>query len=249
MSRTRRFLQKKALENIPSPALDLVGKAVVEGVDQAVDRRWNSALDRAAKAEGDTVEERVRSVVKAFRREVSALGAVTGAVAAAPGLGTASAASALIADMGWFTMRATDLIMTVGAVHGYVESTPEQRRSWVLAVLAFGEEASDRFLELAAEMDGQVIAGEHVGQVVTSVVGSDAVTIDALRRINAELAAHVLTRYGSRRSLLAVGKLLPFGIGAAVGGSTNYAMGRLISGHASRFFAAATAHDVAELDS
>jgi hypothetical protein len=141
-------------------------------------------------------------------------------------------------------MRATDLIMTIGAVHGYVGSTPEQRRAWVLAVLAFGEEASDRFLELAAEVDEQAVAGEQVGQVVTSVVGSDAVTLDALRRINTELAGRVLAKYGSRRSLLAVGKLLPFGIGAAVGGGTNYAMARLISGHAGEFFRAAGSSDM-----
>ena len=79
MSRTKKYLQRKAIERIPSPALDLVGKAVLQGVDKAVDERWDRALRVAAEAEGETVDERVRSISRRFRRELSTLGAASGA--------------------------------------------------------------------------------------------------------------------------------------------------------------------------
>ena len=62
------------------------------------------------------------------------------------------------------------------------------------------------------------------------------VTIDALRRINAALVAQVLRKWGARRGAATLGKLLPFGIGAAVGGSANYLLLRELSKQADDFF-------------
>lgn len=237
MSRTKRYIQRKAIERIPNPALDAVGKAVLVAVDKAVEDRWERAVRVAEEAEGDTFDERLRSINKTFRRELSAMGAASGAVAAAPGLGTAAAASALAADLGWFAMRATDLIMTVGAVHGHTESTAEERRAWVLSVLAFGEDAANQFSALLADIDaGSLVGGERVSARLAGLAGGDAAKLDALRRINASLATSVVTKYGSRRSIVAVGKLLPFGIGAIIGGTANYGLIRVVGSQADRFF-------------
>ncbi len=217
--------------------MDMVGKAVLKAVDKAVEERWDRALKLAAAAEGDTAEDRIKSVSKQFRRELTALGAASGAVAAAPGLGTATAASALIADLGWFAMRSTDLVMAIGAVQGHTNSTAEERRAWVLAVLAFGEDAATQFETLVRDLDAKsAVGGEKVSARLASLAGTDVATLDALRRINATLASQVIAKYGSRRSVLAVGKLLPFGIGAVVGGSANYALTRAVGGQAAKFF-------------
>jgi hypothetical protein len=242
VSRTKNYLQKKAVERIPAPAMNLVGKAVLQAVDAAVEQRWDRALRAAEEAEGDTVDAKVRSISKGFRRELSMMGAATGAVAAAPGLGTGAAASALIADLGWFAMRSTDLVMAIGAANGYTDSTPDERRAWVLSVLAFGEEAADRFLSLLDDFDngsgpGAVVSADRVSGRLAGLAGGDVATLDALRRVNTSLATTVITKFGSRRSLLAVGKLLPFGVGAVVGGSANYGLTRVVGSHASRFFA------------
>lgn len=243
MSRTKRYLQRRAVERMPSPVLDLVGKAVLKAVDRAVDERWDRARQMAAEAEGVTVEQRTRSIAKRFRRELAAAGAASGAVAAAPGIGTGAAAGALVADLGWFAMRATDLIMAYGAAQGHLDSTPEERRAWVLSILAFGERAADEFAELLTEVDsgvtiaGVTIGGERVSARLAGLAGSDAATLDALRRVNTSLASTVVSRYGSRRTVLAVGKLLPFGVGAVVGGTANYTLIRVIGSQARKFFA------------
>ena len=247
MSKMTDYLQRKALEKAPGPALDAVGKIVLKAVDTAVERRWDDALEIAAEAEGDSVDEKVKSIISRFKKELTAVGAATGAVAAAPAIGTAAAASALAADMAWFGMRATDLIMAIGAVNGHVESTPEERRAWVLAVLAFGEESAQQFTSLVRELNDSDGAGAGAGNIVqpatdslsdkaAGLLGGDALTLEALRRINTNLASQVATKYGTRRSALAIGKLLPFGIGAVVGGTANYSFVRVVGKQSARFF-------------
>lgn len=241
VSKTKNYLQRKAVERIPAPAMNLVGKAVLQAVDTAVEQRWDRALRMASEAEGETAEQRVRSISKRFRRELSMMGAATGAVAATPGLGTGAAASALIADLGWFAMRSTDLVMTIGAAYGYTDSTADERRAWVLSVLAFGEEAANKFVTLFDEFDdgngtGAMISSDRVTGRLAGLAGGDVATLDALRRVNTSLATTVITKFGSRRSLLAVGKLLPFGVGAVVGGSANYALIRVVGTQSNRFF-------------
>ena len=81
--------------------------------------------------------------------------------------------------------------------------------------------------------DGKAI--EIAGEAIGGGAGQMA-TIDALRRINSQLVAQVLKKWGTRRGAATVGKLLPFGIGAAVGGSANYVMLREFSKQANRFF-------------
>ena len=224
--------------------MNLIGKAVLQAVDKAVEQRWDRALRLAEQAEGETVEQRVKSVSRRFRRELTAMGAASGAVAATPGLGTSAAASALIADLGWFAMRSTDLVMTIGAVYGYTDSTVDERRAWVLSVLAFGEEAADRFVGLLDEVGGSkdnalvAVGGEQLTARLAGLAGGDAATLDALKRINTSLATTVISRYGSRRSVLAVGKLLPFGVGAAFGATANYGLIRVVGTQSQRFFTA-----------
>ncbi|MEM9614138.1 MAG: EcsC family protein [Actinomycetota bacterium] len=231
------YVQRKALERLPAPVLDAAGKAVLKAVDSAVEQRWEDALERAANAAGETIDERVKSVHKSFSRELTGIGAATGAAAAFPGLGTASAVSILAGEVGWFAFRATDLVMTLGAVYGHTDATVEERRAWVLSVLAFGDKAAEEFAVLlqGVSRDTAIRSGK-VGAVVAGMLQGDVATVDALRRINTTLAAQVMSRYGSRKGIAFIGKLLPFGVGAVVGGGANWALTRALSHQTRKFF-------------
>lgn len=223
--------------HLPSPLLGVVGKAILKGVDVAVEQRWERAVERAAEAEGDTLDDRLRSVSRRFRHELTSLGAATGAAAAVPGIGTTGALSMMAAEVGWFALRATDLIMTIGAVYGRIESSPEERRAWVLSVLAFGEQAAEEFAQLLHGLDrDSTIRGGQVGAAMVGVLQGDVATVDALRRVNSALAAKVAGKYGFRRGPAVIGKLIPFGIGAVIGGSANWALSRALSAQARKFF-------------
>lgn len=237
MGTVRNYVQSKALGRVPTPVLDTVGKALIKGIDLAVDQRWEAALDRAAEAEGLTMDDRISSVAKSFRRELTSVGAASGAVAAVPGLGTASALGVLGAEVVWFSFRAADVIMTIGALHGRTDATPEERRAWVLAVMAYGENAADEFAALVNEIDPSALARSGAaGAVLAGLLQGDTATVEMLRRVNSTLVSRVATRYGSRRGIVAMGRLLPFGVGAAVGGGANYALSRSMVKQTTRFF-------------
>lgn len=208
---------------IPVPD-QVVGRAVRSGVDRAVTTRWDAAVRRAAETDGP-VEDRVEVVRDSFTRELAMVGAASGGVAALPGAGTATAIATVSADIGWYSMRLADLIMTIAAIHGHERAELEERRTWVLSVLAFGDAAASG-IDRAATDAGATLATRQLG-------GVSAAT---LRMVNRKLTARLVTRFGARRGAATLGRLLPFGIGAAIGAGGNSFGVHAVSRHADRFF-------------
>ena len=205
--------------------VESLGSALLEAVDRAATTRWDAAVRRAAAAPGATAGERAAAVTRTFARELAVAGAASGGAAAVPGVGTATAMAATAADLWWFTLRIADLILTIAALHGHERASLEERRAWILSVLAFGEGSAAGFARMAGEV-GQDLGGKAVGRIPAG----------ALRAINRKLGRSVLTRFGTRRGVLTLGRVLPFGIGAAVGGSANYLSVQAIGRHADSFF-------------
>ena len=239
MGFARKYIEKKATESIPLPILDMAGKALIEGVDRAVESRWQHALDTAAEtAPGATPQVKARLIADPVKKKMTALGAAAGATAAAPGVGTSAAVGALIAELGVVALQVTDMVMATGAAYGYTDASAEERRAWVLAVLAFGEDAAEEFANLARDI-GQKMSESHALELANEAVGGGAgqvATVDALRRINSALVTQVLKKWGTRRGAATLGKLLPFGIGAAVGGSANYVLLRELAKQTEQLF-------------
>jgi hypothetical protein len=148
------------------------------------------------------------------------VGAAAGATAATPLVGTGVAMATAAAELSWFTLRAGDLIMAVAAVHGHRDPTVEERRAWVLSILAFGRSAAAALSELVDKDGG----------------GRKRLPVATLRHLNRELGRKVMKKYGTRRGAIALGRALPLGLGAAVGGSANYALVRTIANQADDFF-------------
>jgi hypothetical protein len=107
-------------------------------------------------------------------------------------LGTAAA------ELGWFTLRAGDLILAIAAVHGHTEPSVEERRAWVLSILAFGDSPAVTFTKLAGE------AGNGLGAKATALIPTQV-----LRRMNRSLGRTIVTKYGTRRGAIAIGRALP----------------------------------------
>lgn len=198
--------------------------AVMTVIEKAVESRWNHAVAVAAVADGDP-RKQVDDAIDRFAREMAALGAAAGATAVAPGVGTIAELSTTVAEIGVFTARATELILTVAAIHGHTISTVEERKAWVIAVLAFGDGAEVGLAE----------ATRAVRKGLTKK-GASKATNRRLRRLNRTVGMKLLERYGARQGAAAVGRALPLGIGAVIGGSANYAFAKAIGKHADGFF-------------
>lgn len=201
-----------------------IGHTVLSAVDNAASARWDRAVLRASRTHGSR-EERVAQVRKLFAAELSAAGAAIGGAAAVPAVGTAAAVTMGVAEVGWITVRVADLILTIAAIHGHTEAEVEERRAWILSILAFGDSAFVSFTKLAGEM------GKGLGAKATARVSAES-----LRALNRALGRTIVTKYGTKRGVIALGRVLPFGIGAVIGSTANYAAVRVLSRQADSFF-------------
>jgi hypothetical protein len=207
------------------PLTGVPGKAVLAVIGKAVETRWAAAKDAARGAPGPTVDARVATLTDGYVKQLAALGAAAGGTAAIPGVGTLAALGATGAELAAFTFRFSEMIIAIGAAHGHDDADEERRKAWVLAVLAFGDEAAVGFAQVSANL--------AAGVTLQAAKGAQT---NWFHTVNRYLGRKILARWGARRGAATLGRVLPFGIGAAFGAGTNYVMARAVAKHAHRFF-------------
>ena len=218
---------------------EVLARALLAGIEKASSARWEAAVARANALPGDVRPEKIRALSDSFARELGAVGAAAGIAAATPAVGTVATLMATTAELGWFTARSGDLILTIAALHGRPTPTEDERRAWVLAVLIFGSTARQGFSTVANQMGASL--GVQVAQNSPSSTqqanNRKNISIATLRAVNGALSRMLVRRYGTRRGAIALGTALPLGVGALVGGGANYVAVRNLVKQADRFFA------------
>jgi hypothetical protein len=209
----------------PAESLRLTNRMLAI-IDEVSANRWEAAKERAATMPGVVRPEKIDVLTSGFARELGAAGAAAGAAAAAPAVGTGATLAATVGELVWFTGRAGDLVLTIAALHGRTDPSIEERRAWVLAVLIYGSSARDGF-------------SRAVNEATTGMaVASDGrVPVATIQMANRVMSRALVRKYGSRRGLVALGRLIPAGIGAAIGGTTNYLAVKALARNADQFFA------------
>ncbi len=222
---------KSWISSVASKLSEADAQALTAGllgtIDEVSSNRWDAAVKRAADLPGDIRPIKVKALTDSFAREVGAAGAAAGAVAAAPTIGTTATLLTATAELAWFTARAGDLILTIAALHGRPDPTVEERRAWVLALLIYGGSARDE-------------VARAVNEASTGIVTATAdrrLPLASLQLLNRTMSKVLFRRYGTRRGVAALGRLIPLGIGAAIGASANYVAIRSLARHADEFFA------------
>ena len=201
-----------------------IGQQLIASVDRAATTRWDAARLRAGELQGPR-NEQVNVVTARIRRELGLSGAASGGTAAVPGVGMVAATAAFAAELGWSTIRLTDLIMTIAVIHGHDRAGLVERRMWVLSILAYRNGAAGVLTKLMAEF------AEAPGRSSVRRLSERSV-----QRINASVAQVVVRRYGTRAGVAAVGRAVPFGVGAALGYGINSRTVGMVSDHTHTFF-------------
>ncbi|WP_298446080.1 hypothetical protein [Gordonia sp. (in: high G+C Gram-positive bacteria)] len=178
-----------------------------------------------AKYPDDSPEQIIRRLERRYLNAVTTSGAAVGATASIPGVGTITALSALTADTAVFIEASALLALATAEVHGISPHEAERRRALVLAV-AMGEEG------VAAL--GKV-AGTRGTDAIVRMAGG-RVSAGRLASLNKTLTTKLVKKFAVRRAPILVGKLIPGGIGAAVGGAGNRALGSLVLRNAREAF-------------
>jgi hypothetical protein len=200
------------------------GRSILTAFDKAAETRWDQALNIAKTVKGATVEDKVKEVTRMFTNELAVVGAAAGGVSSVAHFGAVKSIGAAAAELGWFSRRLADLVLTMAAVHGHTEASVEERRTWVVSVLAHGKSA------------GELTTGES-HSIESNFSGQNAaMAVELLRQANRFLSHRLVLKWAQKRGNLMVARAIPFGIGATIGASANYAAVRNVARQADQFF-------------
>lgn len=178
-----------------------------------------------------TPTEILRILERRYLAAVTTGGAAVGATAVVPGIGTGvTLALSGVETVGF--LEATALYaQSIAEVHGLAVDDPDRGRALVLALM-LGAEGVDLVSQLAAQASGRggTRAG-YWGEMVTKTLPRAAVG-PLLDRLKTSFVRQFATRGGASW----IGKALPFGVGAVVGGAGNHLLGRRVLVNSRRAF-------------
>jgi hypothetical protein len=160
-----------------------------------------------------------RKIVNSAIWKLTGIGVVASLPSAIPGLGTAvqiGMTATSITGETWLILRnLTAMQLMVAGILGYDVSEPERKEE---LIIVWG-------IETGAIVPAKE-AMKRVGTKVAIKQFDKRVSGVALNRINQKLGTTVLTKEGTKRGGIALGRLIPIGVGTAVGGGMNYLAAR-----------------------
>ena len=186
------------------------------------------ALDKAIAIPASRIEERVARMRRdrpgadaaelvelagaRFRRDAGLSSGAVGASAAIPAISTGAAAALTVGQSAAFMASAVTYVLTVAEIQGVHVVDADRRRALVLSAL-LGKEGSEA-------VQGQLGLSSMfwAAQVLMQM------PLPSVKSINARLIKRVAKRSAAKGGALALGRLLPFGIGAAIGWSGGRAL-------------------------
>lgn len=178
-----------------------------------------------------TPAEMLGRLEKQYLAAVSTGGAAVGASAVAPGIGTVASLGLTMAETIGFLEASAFYAQAVAEVHGIVVEDEQRAKALVMGIMlgnggtALVKRATERALGRGAA--GNAFWGELITSRLPS--GSMGQVVDFLRRA-------FLRRMARNTGASMLGRAMPFGIGAVVGGVGNNILGRQIVNAAKEAF-------------
>lgn len=166
-------------------------------------------------------EQVIRVLERRFLNGVTLTGAGSGAVTLVPGFGTAVGLTVIgVETVAFFEMTAL-FAQSVAEVHGIVVDDEERAHSLVMALMLGGPGK-----DLVQQFIGQVTGvgpdrTQYWGESITAGMPKALVSM-----LNKRLRDELLKRLAVRQGGSMLGRLVPFGIGAVIGGAGNRIIGR-----------------------
>jgi len=185
----------------------------------------------------------VRMLERRYLAAVTTGGAAVGATAVVPGITTGVTLALSGAETVGFLESTALFAQSVAEVHGIPVESPDRARALVLTLM-LGREGTDLLAHLAGQAAGRTGGRPaYWGELVTRTLPRAAVgpLVDRLKSM-------FVRQFTAKAGASWVGKALPFGIGAAVGGAGNHILARRVVVASRRAFGIAPARLPAELE-
>ena len=155
-----------------------------------------------------------KKFTKKLRNKYTSVGVGSALPSVIPGLGTAAQiaveAGTISADLALMLRWMGTMCYGVGIINGKDMS----------------KEFNQDFIRILGIWSGVIMAAKEatkrIGTKVAVAQFNRHVSGKVLQKINQRVGTTIVTKYGAKRGGIALGKLIPFGVGAAVAGTFNY---------------------------
>ncbi len=170
-----------------------------------------------------TPEEIIRALERRYLAAVTTGGALVGASAAVPAIGTGTSLALSTVETAGFLEASALFAQSVTEVHGIVVDDPDRARALVMTMV-LGTAGTDLLKQLAGQAGGAGPAkSKFWGELVTKSIPRSVIGPIADR-----MKHTFLKKFAVAQGTNVVGRLIPFGIGAVIGGGGNHILGRQI---------------------
>ena len=185
----------------------------------------------------------IRILERRYLAAVTAGGAAVGASAALPIVGVGASVALSAAETGGFLEASALFAQSVTELHGIAIDDPDRARTLVMTLI-LGSAGSTIVKQFAGEVTGTAPARTAFwGELVTKSLPKAAVG-----KVADQLKKSFIRKFGVSQGASIIGRAIPFGIGAVIGGTGNHILGRQIVRGSREAFGAAPPFFGANLD-
>ena len=183
-----------------------------------------------------TPEQVIRILERRYLTAVTTGGALVGASAVIPAIGIGASLALSTVETGGFLEASALFAQSVTEVHGIAVDDPDRARTLVMTLI-LGTAGSDLVKQLAGQASGKgPVRNKFWGEMVTKSLPQAA-----MGQIADRLKKTFVKRFAVTQGTNVIGRAIPFGIGAVVGGTGNNLLGRQVVRSSREAFRAAPA--------
>ena len=166
--------------------------------------------------------EVVHILERRYLAAVTAGGAAVGASAVIPGVGVGVSMALSGVETAGFLEASALFAQSVAELHGVAVDDPVRARTLVMTMM-LGTGGADLIRQLAAQAAGGAARPAFWGELVTSTL-----PFGIMNQVADRVRSAFVRRIAAAAGACALGRAIPFGIGAAIGGAGNHLLGRKV---------------------
>lgn len=165
----------------------------------------------------------IRILERRYLTVVTSGGAAVGASAVIPGVGIGISLALSSVETAGFLETSALFAQSVTEVHGIAVEDPERARTLVMAMM-LGTAGSDLVRQLAGQASG---TGPNLNRFWGDLV-TRSVPKSSIGKIADRLKHVFIRRFAATQGTTVLGRAIPFGIGAVIGGTGNHILGKRV---------------------
>ena len=209
------------------PEIPQANRFVVSGIDRLLTVQRPAVLAHLHSIRSHHPDASPQEVIRILERRyltaVTTGGALVGASAVIPAVGVGASLALSTVETGGFLEASALFAQSVTEVHGIAVDDPDRARTLVMTLI-LGTAGSDLVKQLASQATGSgPVRNKFWGELVTKSLPQAA-----MGQIADRLKKTFVKRFAITQGTNIVGRAIPFGVGAVVGGTGNNLLGRQI---------------------